>query len=206
MWWTDEETVSVSELTGGKVPLAPDGVVTLDSSGDLLAVEARGQQILTAHSRNVEPGLFKSGVWPLSALALNSHARLLAAGARDGRIALHDVPSGELHAELAMETGSLTALAFSADGGLLAAGDDDGHVVVYRVSPDQELHKFDAVRGIRALGLYDEGFPVLVGDAEGRVIAYRRALAPAKLRGSVGAVWEGTGAVSSLACPPLTSG
>jgi hypothetical protein len=199
VWWVDGETVAISQLTGGKAPLAPDGAVALDSSGDLLAVEARGRQILIVHARGAGPELFKAGVWPVCALALNSRAGLLAAGAPDGRIALHRVSSGKLDAELAMETESLTALAFSADGFLLAAGDDDGHVVVYQISPSQELHKIDAGRGIRALPLYDEGFPVLVGDAKGRVTAYRRALPPTKLTAS-------DGAVASLACPPLTSG
>jgi hypothetical protein len=198
VWWVDGKTVTVSELVGGKAPLEPGGAVALDSSGGLLAVEARGQQILIVHS-DFEPDLFTVGVSPLRALALNSRAGLLAAGAPDGRIELHHVSSGRLDAELAMETESLTALAFSADGLLLAAGDDDGHVVIYQVSPGQELHKIDTRQRIRALALYDEAFPVLVGDAKGRVIAYRRALPPTTLT-------DGYGAVTSLTCPPLANG
>lgn len=97
-----------------------------------------------------------------------------------------------------MQTQTLSALAFSADGRLLAAGDDDGHIVIYQTNSGQEVRKIDAGKGIRALALYDEGFPVLTGDEEGRVIAYRRALPPAQLA-------TGDCAVSSLACPSLTA-
>jgi hypothetical protein len=199
VWWSDGETASIGDLAGGKAPLAPDGAVALDCSGDLLAVEARGRRILVVDTCGIEPGLFKAGVWPLCALALNGRAGLLAAGTPDGRIALHRVSSGELYAELAMETGSLKALAFSADGNLLAAGDDDGHIVIYRISSGQEIHKFDAGKGIRALALYDEGFPVLIGGADGSVILYRRALPPTEIAG-------GDCVVSSLTCLSLTSG
>ena len=86
--WVDGATVSIAELAGGKAPLAPDGAAALDGSGDLLAVEARGRQILIMFANGDESDLFKVGAWPLRALALNGRARLLAAGALDGRIGI----------------------------------------------------------------------------------------------------------------------
>jgi WD40 repeat protein len=196
--WANE-IVSIAELTGGKAPLARDGAVALDSSGDLLAVETRDGQILIAYGHGAAPGLFDVGVQPLGALALSGRAARWAAGALDGHIALHDIHSGELCTELAMETQSLTALAFSADGRLLAASDGDGHVVVYRIDSGQVVRKLETGKEIRALALHDEGFPLLAGDADGRVVLYRRALPPKELEGDQ---WD----LSSLTCLSLTSG
>jgi hypothetical protein len=198
VWW-DSGIVSIAELTGRKAPLARDGAVALDNSGDLLAVETRNGQILIAYGNSAAPGLFDVGVWPLAALALSGCAARWAAATLDGHIALHDIYSGELSTELTMETQSLTALAFSADGRLLAAGDGDGHVVVYRIDSGQVVRKFETGKGIRALALHDEGFPLLISDADGRVVLYRRALPPKELEGDE---WD----LSSLTCLSLTSG
>lgn len=73
VWW-DSGIVSIAELTGRKAPLARDGAVALDNSGDLLAVEARNGQILIAYGNGPAPGLFDAGVWPLAALALSGRA------------------------------------------------------------------------------------------------------------------------------------
>jgi hypothetical protein len=194
------KTLPISELANGHAPLAPDGAAALGSSGEVLAVEVTEQRILIIDARDKLSRLvFTAGVSPLCALAVHAGAGLVAAGAPDGRIALHETDTGQVRIELVMEAQTLTALAFSADGRLLAAGDDGGHVVVYQVDCGQDVRSIEAGKGIRALALYSSESPVLIGDAEGLVTLHRRALPPVELAKS-------HCAVTSLAFPSLNAG
>ena len=114
--------------------------------GLLLAIEAVNvqhtlaandalRQVLEALA--VQPTMYTQG--PVSSVALDPNARLLAAGSKDGSIYLWDV-STALSADDAQAVvlrgyaGSVNDVAFSPDGSLLAAADQGGTVSLWNVS------------------------------------------------------------------------
>jgi hypothetical protein len=65
----------------------------------------------------------------VQALAFSPDGRLLAAGSREGRVRVWEVPSGRERVELDYESGKVNDLAFSPDGSTAAAGCSKGVVV-----------------------------------------------------------------------------
>jgi WD40 repeat protein len=110
---------------------------------------------------------------PIMGVAVSYDGSMLAIGAADGTVMVHDRVSGRLVREFPRHLGAVRAVAFSHDGALLASASMDGAVRVWRlapvsrdrvsVSPQQQRYRTAMTEGADRIALASEAAPITIG-------------------------------------------
>ncbi len=147
----------VAEVESGRL-----AAVTL--AGDTLVLSSWPSPLAAFDARTAAPR------WKLDAFActLSSNGAVLAAGGRDGWLALFDAQTGAPVRTLGALRGQIRALAFSPDGRALAAAADAPGFVVYSIE-GTEKKTFSSRSPARALAFSRDGALVAAGGEDGEV-------------------------------------
>jgi len=165
--------------TGGlknQIPRAEttdDLTVAAVGGGVVAEAESETGQIQITDAKNKKPIRTIDAGQKVTALAIDSAGRLLAAARADHSIGLWDLKTGTLQSELRKHQNTINALAFSPDGNTLASGGDDRTAILWDVpagKTKRTLKGHDVT--VTSLAFSPDGLTLATGSGNAAVVLW----------------------------------
>lgn len=151
-------------------------VMDLSPCGEFLAVKGPQGSVLLWEIANriAKPRELRREGQPVNAIAMTAHASWVAAGSRDGTVAIWHNRKAEVQQEFTGHEEAVNCLAITPGGRLIFSGSRDRTARVWLRGQSHPLDVFAAEAAVVACGISPEGHGCLVRDANGTIYFLRR--------------------------------